>query len=279
MQKELEKLMSALDQRRVQLVVPIHEGDVLRKRKSIAGWKTVEIQESNEDLTNLAREKRLRPFIRFAPQYYRQEIPGSVETMWVRTGVAQALYRAALLLPTGCQFEIWDAWRPAPVQKRLFDQYLEVLRKKMKGLTEAELREETQKYVSLPSDDPTKPSPHSTGGAIDLTIVGPDGKTLNMGVPFDYFGSEARTTFYEEKLREGDTAFSEEEKEILANRRLLYSVMITAGFTNYEEEHWHYDFGDQFWGRIKEQPAIYGKAMPLKICLNDEPCTAGAHLN
>lgn len=76
MQKELEKLMSALNQRRVELVVPIGEGDVLRKRKSVAGWKMVEIQECHEDLVDLGRDERLKPFIRLIPQYYRHQLTG-----------------------------------------------------------------------------------------------------------------------------------------------------------------------------------------------------------
>lgn len=30
------------------------------------------------------------------------------------------------------------------------------------------------------------------------------------------------------------------------NRKILYDAMIIAGFTNYPEEWWHFDFGNQF---------------------------------
>lgn len=254
-----------------QLVVPIDEGDIPGKRRSVEGWKKVEIKESEEELVDLARDERLQSLIILSPQYYQQEVEGSIERMWVRKGVADALYRAALLLPKECKFKIWDVWRPLAVQQALFNKYLESLREKRPELPEEELKKEAAKYVSLPSKDPKAPSPHNTGGAVDLTIVGPDGKELDMGTKFDHFGPEAKTIFYEEKLR-GDVALSERERLVLRNRRLLYSIMITAGFTNYEEEWWHFDFGNQFWGRIKGKVAIYGQTSPVKLINSDEPC-------
>lgn len=264
---DLTKQLEALNKRLDKLIVPI-------KEVSIRGWQGVEIKEPDEpqSLVDLAREERLKPYLVLSPQYYQQQIEGSIERMWVRKGVAAALYRAALLLPEGCKFKIWDAWRPLAVQQALFDKWINSLRKKRPELSEEVLREEAQKYVSLPSADPNKPSPHNTGGAIDLTIVGPDEKEVDMGTRFDHFGSEAKITFFEEKLKDGEVALSEQELQILKNRRLLYSLMITAGFTNYEEEWWHYDFRNQFWGRIKGRMAIYGQTSPVKLTNSDEPC-------
>lgn len=263
----------SLDSRLKQLVVPIDEGDVPGKRKSVEGWQGIEIKEGGEELIDLARNERLKPYLVFSPQYYQQGIEGSIERMWARKGVADALYRAALLLPEKCKFKIWDAWRPLAIQQTLFDEYLESLRKKKPDLPEKKLREEAQKYVSLPSKNPLKPSPHNTGGAIDLTIVGPNGKELDMGTEFDHFGLEAKMIYYEEKSR-GDVILSKQERQILRNRRLLYSVMTTAGFTNYPDEWWHYDSGTQFWGRINDKPAIYGKIAPVQLIQPDEPCLA-----
>jgi len=190
--------------------------------------------------------------------------------MWVRQGVADALYRASQLLPKGCRFQVWGAWRPLALQQALFDKYVESLRKNEPELSYEDLRKKAQQFISLPSTNPKKPSPHNTGRAVDLTLIGPDGKELDMGTEFDHFGIEAETTYFEHRLREG--AISEQEIQILKNRRLLYSIMITAGFTNYLDEWWHYDFGNQIWGRIKGQAAIYGRAVPIELAESDEPC-------
>lgn len=259
-----------LNDRLEQLSVPIDEGDV-PKRRSVEDWQSVEIKESGEELVELVRDKRLKPYLILSPQYHQQGIEGSIERMWSRKGVADALCRAALLLPEGCKFKIWDAWRPLAVQQALYDKQFKSLKDENPEWTEEKLKKEAAKYVSLPSKDPKAPSPHNTGGAIDLTIIGPDGSELDMGTEFDHFGPEAKTIFYEEKLR-GDIILSDREKRILRNRRLLYSIISTAGFTNYEEEWWHHDLRNQFWARIKGEVAIYGKAAPVEFSESDEPC-------
>lgn len=248
-----------------QLVVPIPKGP------KISGWKEVEIKEPDElePLVNLAKDEKLKPYIILSAQYHQQGISGSLETMWAREGVADALFEAAKLLPKGYKLMIWDAWRPTAVQQALFDEHLDSLRKEMPELSEEELREDAQKYVSLPSRDPKKPSPHNTGGAIDLTIVGPDRKELDMGTKFDHFGPRAHTRYYEELP---ETALSLKDLEARQNRRLLYFVMIQVGFTNYPEEWWHFDLWNQFWGRIKGKVAIYGRAAPVEWINPDEEC-------
>ena len=54
---------------------------------------------------------------------------------------------------------------------------------------------------------------------------------------------------------------TETQRQILDNRRLLYSVMHEAGFTNLPSEWWHYDAGDQLWAHYgKHERAVYGPA-------------------
>jgi D-alanyl-D-alanine dipeptidase len=68
---------------------------------------------------------------------------------------------------------------------------------------------------------------------------------------FDHFGPETATVFFE-------NASSKDALEYRHNRRLLFWAMAAAGFTNYREEWWHFDYGNQFWGVILNQPARYG---------------------
>jgi D-alanyl-D-alanine dipeptidase len=72
-------------------------------------------------------------------------------------------------------------------------------------------------------------SKHNLGVAVDLTII--DMKTraeLNMGTPFDYFGLQAHTL--------------NARGIILRNRQLLKTEMERQGFTNYENEWWHFSY-------------------------------------
>lgn len=226
--------------------------------QTIDGWQGVPIEPQDEPFCSLSDLNKQRVCVE--PAYFLMKIQGSLPECYARESVANRLLSAAAHLPVGYRLKIWDAWRPLEVQSALFEQYLSVLRDKYPLLGEDDLMQKAERFVSLPSNDPLKPSPHYTGGAVDLTIVGPDGKELDMGTPFDYFGEEAHTTYYEEKLANG-TLLSN-ETEILNNRRLLYHAMTNAGFSNYPFEWWHFDYGNQFWGRITCQTAFYTGQVP-----------------
>ena len=53
------------------------------------------------------------------------------------------------------------------------------------------------------------------------------------------------------------------ELRALGNRRLLYHVMVSAGFTNYPDEWWHFDYGNQNWALMSgRKAAVYGRGVP-----------------
>jgi D-alanyl-D-alanine dipeptidase len=83
-----------------------------------------------------------------------------------------------------------------------------------------------------------------------------------MGTEFDAFEDNAQTRYFENMIAQGQR-LSPKEETAAENRRLLFHVLTSVGFTNHLEEWWHYDFGNQFWGCIKKQPAIYGPIMDL----------------
>lgn len=185
----------------------------------------------------------------FQPRYFECGIPGAIRQVFVRKTVADMLQRAAHSLPAGYKFKIFDAWRPTAVQKALFDEYHAELCDKFKGSgkSEDELMRMALLFVSYPSEDPGSPFVHSTGGAVDLTIVDAAGNELNMGTDFDDFTDAAHTDYFEK------TSIH----EIRDNRRLLYNTMLSVGFTNYPSEWWHYDFGDRFWAATTKKDSIY----------------------
>lgn len=223
--------------------------------KSSAGWKEVEIRECGEPLVSL---NNLNPdLIVVDPQYLNQKIPHALSTMYLREGATNALIEAAKSLPKGFKFVVWDAWRPLEVQQSLFDEFKHVLTINNQDWDEARLMKETQTYVSLPSTNPVRPSPHNTGGAIDLSICNIQNVPLSMGVPFDFFGKESATNFYE-NLQNSDP----NQATYRNNRRLLFNVMTRAGFTNYDEEYWHFDLGNQFDAIRRNSVAIYGATAP-----------------
>ncbi|NCU18696.1 M15 family metallopeptidase [Bacillus sp. P1(2020)] len=194
------------------------------------------------------------------PYYYEKDIPGAINDCYLREGAVERLLKAANSLPENYYFLVFDGWRPFRVQMALYENLKKELQEK--GLTGEKLNNELAKYVDYPSVDKNRPSNHLTGGAIDLTIVTDEG-FLNMGTGFDDFSKKSRTNYFEEIMYP-----NEEEKVIRENRRILKEVMENVGFTNFDEEWWHYDFGNQNWGMKTGNDAIYGGILELEFKRN-----------
>jgi len=72
-------------------------------------------------------------------------------------------------------------------------------------------------------------SGHTRGSTVDLTIIdAKSGKELDMGSPYDFFGAKSHPQH------------SKITKKQRANRLLLRNLMLTNGFTPYENEWWHF---------------------------------------
>jgi D-alanyl-D-alanine dipeptidase len=72
-------------------------------------------------------------------------------------------------------------------------------------------------------------SRHNQGVAVDLTIVElTKGTELPMGTPFDTFSEDAHT--------------ANATGDVKRNREMFVRVMQSEGFTNYDQEWWHFFF-------------------------------------
>ena len=198
----------------------------------------------------------------------------------LRKEAAEKLFEAAAKLPKGWRFRIWDAWRPFALQHELYETYSKDIIRDfgLEKVSEEEQNAVIRGFVSDPIPDREIPPVHTTGGAIDLTILDADGMELEMGTDFDAFTEKTRTDYFEaspmvEKTEKCPKCFEstlitdagkkadlgiERWLRIRENRRLLYGLMTDAGFTNLPSEWWHYDYGDRFWAYYNQCPAIYG---------------------
>lgn len=270
---------------------------------SVDGWKQLPIKECGEPLVALGAFSDYRQIAtssiyvgeRQDSPYPCVELKGSLFTVFVREGVAKKLTVASALLPKDHMLLVWDAYRPLAVQKALFDYFVEVLEKR--GTSHEQAIVDAQKFVSIPSDDPTRPPPHNTGGAVDLTIIRinndvrekmelysrivarretphnwrqiyaaemhrikiirEESTILEMGTAFDGVHPQTATRHYEDLDLYPPNKV---EDECRNNRRRLWNVMTAVGFSNYPEEWWHYDFGNQFHTARTDEKAIYGAA-------------------
>ena len=187
-------------------------------------------------------------------------VPGSSPHIMARKTVKEMLHKAEALLPEGYHFRIYDAYRPVAIQQFFWDHYRAKFKEQHPELSDEELDKLTRTCVSMPSYNILKPAVHSTGGAVDLTIIGPDGEPLEMGTGFDEFNDATWTYAFEPDS--GTGLVNDEARD---NRRLLYNVMTAAAFTNLPSEWWHFDYGDGMWAQLKNEKAIYAGRLDAEI--------------
>lgn len=197
------------------------------------------------------------------PPYYLS-VPGSIPELYLRQTVAAKLQQVnAQLAPMGMELFLFDAWRPQAVQRYFHDTWFPAwLKERHPDLEGPALVEEVEHYWAAPSAGASSPSPHSTGGAVDLTLIFCETRQpLFMGGMFDDVTEDAWTDAYERK-----PIVSMSDAEAQANRRLLYWVLSEAGFANNPTEWWHYSYGDQLWARLGGHPvALYGGCNPTGL--------------
>lgn len=107
----------------------------------------------------------------------------------------------------GYHIKLFDCYRPLDIQKKMWQIV------------------PNPEYVA----NPAKGSIHNRGGAVDITLVDSNGKELDMGTKFDFFGPEA-SHYY--------AGVTEEVKE---NRKLLKKIMLKKNFISFDSEWWHYN--------------------------------------
>lgn len=223
----------------------------------IDGYKYIPIEECNESLVLLSEDKKLK----IAYTYFKSNFDGAENTCYVRSTVSKMLLSASCNLPDGFVLVINDGWRPYKVQLEIYKRMFESVKQIYPNYSERQLHDEAAKFASVGSLNPKIPSPHFTGGAVDVTLANEVGVEFNMGSEFDASITESGTRFFEEKIEKG-IELSSTELEALHNRRILFHCMIGAGFTNYSNEWWHFDYGNQLWAKIKDTNAIYGLINP-----------------
>jgi len=165
----------------------------------------------------------------------------------VRKGVLKKLIEAHTYLPAGMNFLVIESFRPLSIQARYFSEYSDELKKSHTEWDEKKIYSEASKYVAPPEIIP----PHSTGGAIDLTLCDGNGKELDMGTRLNADPEESNNACF--------TLAENISDEARANRKILIDALSKASFVNYPTEWWHWSYGDRYWAYMtKSEHAVYG---------------------
>lgn len=183
------------------------------------------------------------PYGEHSPYFLRQSVVDSL--------IAAQNYLQ--LLRPDWHLQIFDGYRPVAVQKFMVNYaFGEALQ--MAGLTEAELSpdksqviwEEVYKIWAEPSLDEKTPPPHSTGAAVDVTLVNDRGEIIDMGSPIDEMSERSHPNHFANSSHPLAHQYH-------AHRQLLCDVMEKAGFKRNPREWWHFSLGDQMWAWLNNE--------------------------
>ena len=191
------------------------------------------IQENNEIMVDIKQDDSL---------FFGKEL--KKRPVFLRIKAYQFLKQAQRLLPKGCHFKIYSAYRSMGEQRALWDEEYTLQKKLAPNLSDVAL----ERLVRARYADPRRGfGGHQTGGAVDITLCDEKGKDFDMGT--NYLEMTSSTLTNSHKV----------SREARRNRRVLYKALTSQGFQNYPAEWWHYSYGDRMWAAYQlKDKAIYG---------------------
>lgn len=152
-----------------------------------------------------------------------KDVYGDLTRAYMQPMAARKLAQASKYLQAhhpNLRLLVYDAARPRSAQWNLWNA--------LPNLSERE----RQKYVA----DPRKGSIHNYGCAVDLTVATKEGKALDMGTKYDFFGELAYPSREEQLLKAGKLT-----QQQLDDRKILRTAMRQGGFSPIEFEWWHFN--------------------------------------
>ncbi|MEB3309846.1 MAG: M15 family metallopeptidase [Snowella sp.] len=184
---------------------------------------------------------------------------------FLRQSVIEALDKAQASLAQrypGWKILIFDAYRPVQVQQFMVDYTFQGLLDQQ-GLSaenlspkeREDLWQQVYKIWAVPSYDLATPPPHSTGAALDITLLDGSGNPVNMGGEIDDLADWSDPNFYRDRPDAQSQMFH-------YHRELLREVMESAGFLRHLGEWWHFSLGDQMWAWLFNQRCAQDSAYP-----------------
>ena len=238
-------------------------------------WQDMPIRETNEPLVEMS------PSLCF-PYYAHKMHLTADPRIFLREQVAERFTVAARIVAHyGYELRIYDGWRSLAVQEGIFWTYLKQYIVHQCGhhstFAKAEtaqevkecfeslgpelqkvLREATEVYASWPSADLRCPSPHATGGSVDVWLY-QDGHPVDMGVPFDHMEEEAGAFYHLSLPKKSMFPY----RSLVSQRRsILLYAMVKAGFVSYAPEFWHFSYGNQMASVLTRKVASYSYIEP-----------------
>ena len=227
---------------------------------SLKPWHNIPIFENNERLVQIPHDIKFvepHPYLKLGAPYK------NINQIWcLREGVVTLLLEAQKYLQSkrnDLSLIVYDSWRPLQVQSFMFNMALKdelsksgiSFQKEDRDLYNS-ITKKVEKFWANPFSGNNSPPPHSTGGALDVSLIDSSGEFVEMGCSIDSMEESAEPDFYNDQ---NDNEFFLWN----SNRRLLKETMLEFGFVQHPNEWWHFSYGDQLWAWKKEKKnALYG---------------------
>lgn len=165
----------------------------------------------------------------------------------VRKIIVEKLIEISNNLGNGLRPLVIEGYRPLSLQSKYFTGHSKNLELAHPDWDKEKIYNEASKFVAPPDIIP----PHSTGGAVDVTLVKDDGTELDMGTRININPEESDNACF--------TFASNIAESAKKNRQILIDSMSKSGFVNYPTEWWHWSYGDRYWAFVnKEKRALFG---------------------
>jgi len=210
-----------------------------------------------------------------------EAVPYAPTNLYLRRSVAEvlaninsALQNSVLTDFFGGEVELYveDALRPVSLQTRLHDELIPaLLRKNHPDMSDEQIVKRIKDIIAVPSANPERPSPHATGGALDIILrykQPSSGYVEGSNVAVGHFDGETGTRINPDYFEQNKPQ-SKEDRTAQRNRRAYYAIMTGAAFgkdtglVNNPTEWWHWGSGDQLSAKVNgKEVAYYSLAEP-----------------
>ena len=197
-----------------------------------------------------------------------EPVPGVDPAQYLRRSVAETLSKVNNTLSQPeiveafdgeIELYVEDALRPVWLQQKLHDEVMpSLIREQQPDLNEVEVLEARSHLIAKPSLDPSRPSPHATGGVFDLSL-----RYKETGDPVNMGHVDADTLRVRPDYFEVHPPVDDDEVEAQKNRRVFYNILTGSAFTEptgfvvNPTEWWHFGKGDQLSEKVRGSDAAY----------------------
>jgi D-alanyl-D-alanine dipeptidase len=159
----------------------------------------------------------------------------------LRQAVVDRLLIAQRSLPFGLRLLLVEGYRPLATQAAIVDRYAAELRRRHPDWSPERVHVQTSTFVA-----PVDVAPHSTGGAVNLTLCTAEGAELDLGTAPGAIPTAGRDDCF--------TGARHIPTSARWNRRIMSDALSRAGLVNYPAQWWHWSYGDRYWAVLTQAP-------------------------